>query len=282
MSKPDLRTLLRMLDDPDRDTAVSVMAELLRYSGDLMPLLGEFQEDDDPLLRKRVQQLESIINLRNRRRQFAETLKKNSFNLPDALIELHLLWFDRDNSEMLKSMLCEFMLVAANNDIHNIRELGAFMARNGFAPAPEDERFEPENFCIGAILGDRRGADIMLCTLALLAGLDAGLPLVLVRTAGRFAVVSREGELIAPENDWRPERISSLTPGDCWSDPRAVLNYASLMMFLFAVSSDNFRYVHTLGHALCGTDEMAMLDFLPYPYNGKKNEQMQGESCENI
>ena len=58
-----LQSLISLLDDPDDNIAVSVMAELLKYETALMPLLGELQESDNKLLRKRVQQLESIILL---------------------------------------------------------------------------------------------------------------------------------------------------------------------------------------------------------------------------
>lgn len=265
----DLRSLLGMLDDPDANTAVSVMAELLKHPDELMPLLGEVQESDDPLLRKRVQQLESILSLRERRKLYLEIVEHEPFNMLDALIALHLLWFERDMPEMLLEMLRTFMNTAANNNITNLKELGVFMALNGFALPPEEERFDPENYCIGPIFEDRLGSDIMLCTLALLAGLDSGLQLCLVRISGRFAVTNGAGEMISPANDWRIERTGELAESNFWSDPRSVFKYASQMLFLYAASSDNFRCMHTIAHALCGSDGMEALDFLPYPYNGK-------------
>ncbi len=273
MKKPlDLRHLLAMLDDPDEKIAGSVMGELLKYDSELLPLLGEMQEDDDPLLRKRIQQLESILIMRDRRRNFVELLENEEVDIVRGLIELHLLWFDRDTPEMLLDMLRTFMEVAANNQIKNISSLGAFMARNGFTLPPEDELLEPENYCMGPILEDRIGSDIMLCTLALLAGLDANLELGLVRVAGHFAVMDISGEMISPYNNWLPDRVSKLERGDFWNDPKSVLKYASLMLFLYACSSDSFRYIYTIGHALCGQDERSMLDFLPYPYNGSESK----------
>ena len=272
MSDLDLRHLLAMLDDPDENIAVSVMGELLRHSDELPDLLCEMQEADDPLLRKRVQQLESILLMQQRRKEFLKLLEQDSCDIVQGLIELHLLWFDRDNPELLLDMLRTFMEVAANNQIRNISELGSFMARNNFALPPQEEALEPENFCIGPILEDRLGSDIMLCTLALLAGIDAGLELGLVRVAGHFAVMNTAGEMISPNNDWLVDRINRLERGDFWNEPRQVLKYASLMLFFNAVASDNFRSVHTIGHALSGGDGRELLDFLPYPYNGAVNE----------
>lgn len=269
MAQVNLRSLLTLLDDPDEGIAVSVMGELLKYDSELLPLLGEFQESENKLQRKRIQQLETIINLRERRKSFLDKLQAEPLNIFECLIELHLIYFDRDTPEILWDMLRTFMSVAENNEIKNLTELGAFMARNGFALPPAEEILDPENFCIGPVLEDRLGSDIMLCTLALLAGIDAGLSLGLVRVAGRFAVIDVSGGMISPANDWLPDKASKLERGDFWNDPKTVIRYASLMLFLHAVCSDNFRYVHTIAHTLTGSGDEKLLDFLPYPYNGK-------------
>ena len=78
MSSEHLKILLGMLDDPDENSAVSVMGELLRSNSDeLLPLLGDLQESNDPLMRKRIHELQSIIALRNRRRRFLELLEEH-------------------------------------------------------------------------------------------------------------------------------------------------------------------------------------------------------------
>lgn len=271
-----LRCLLGMLDDPNENAAVSVMAELLRYGQQLQPLLGEMQEAENKLLRKRIQQLQTILHLQKRRKDFLQKISGIPLDLTSGLIELHLLWFDRDTPESLQDMLQTFQVVAANNQLRSLEELGSFMARNGFALPPPEEALEPENYCIGPILEDRIGADVMLCTLAMLAGLDAGLELALVRLGGRFAIVNSVGEMISPANDWLLDRNNRLQQGDFWADPRMVLRYASLMLFLYAVGSDNFRYIHTIAHALDG-GEQELLDFLPYPYNGQTQEEKHHE-----
>ena len=138
MTQVNLRSMFSLLDDPDENIAVSVMAELLKHETELMPLLGELQESDNKLLRKRVQQLETIISLRRRRRDFLTKVSAGEIDIVEGLIELHLLYFDRDTPQMLLEMLQIFIQVAANNDIKNIGELGGFMARNNFALPPED------------------------------------------------------------------------------------------------------------------------------------------------
>ena len=74
MPRNKLQSLISLLDDPDENIAVSVMAEMLKYEAELLPLLGELQESENKLLRKRIQQLETIILLRNRRRDFLKKI----------------------------------------------------------------------------------------------------------------------------------------------------------------------------------------------------------------
>jgi len=96
---------------------------------------------------------------------------------------------------------------------------------------------------------------------------------LLIRVAGRFALVNRKGVTIAPANDWMPDKKSQFKEGDFWNEPRHVLKYAAMMLFLYAVASDNFRYVHTIGHAMTDSGNTGMLDFLPAPYNGNVPER---------
>lgn len=272
-----LQALLTMLDDPDENIAIPVMGELLRSENELLPLLSDLQEADNPVLRKRVHELQSIITMRRRRREFLQKLQRRPLDLIDGLLDVHLLWFEQDSKQSVFELLHAFMEVAGNNKIDSIEKLGSFMARSSFATPPDGELNIPENFCIGTVLEDRIGADIILCTLALLVGMEAGLELGLVQIMGHFAVINGEGTMITPANDWVPDKVSKLTSGDFWNDPAAVLKYASLMIFLYAVGSDSFRYVHTIGNALTGGDSDTELKFLPYPYNGVLPNQKRKE-----
>ncbi len=265
-----LKRLLGLLDDPSETVGTGAMAGLLQHEAELLPLLAELQEADNPLLRKRVHQLQAILTVRERRRRFLSLLQSRRVDLLEGMVEVHLLWFDNDSRPALFELFQSFLDVASNNRIKTIEDLGSFMLRSGFNVPPAGELTDPENYCIGTILEDRIGADIMLCVIALLVGAEAGLELGLVRVMGNFAVLNVAGVMICPTNDWAVDRASKLKNGDFWNDPAAILKYASLMLFLYAVGSDSFRYIHTIGHSLSGVDEQSGLDFLPYPYGGEK------------
>ena len=92
MGDVDLRRLAEMLDDPSENVAAGVMAELLRRGDEILDMLAEMQEAEDPLLRKRVHELETIAVLRRRRRDYLQKLESADFDLVQALIDLHLLF----------------------------------------------------------------------------------------------------------------------------------------------------------------------------------------------
>ena len=280
MSDIDLRKLMGLLDDPDDRLAASVMIKLLEYSGELMPLLGEMQEADDPLLRKRVQQLEVILNLRDFRKQCGEQLREDWPDVIIGMIQLHMLWFDWDDSQHVIRQVWDFLESAASRDIRNIADLGKFMAENSFVLPPESEAMEPENFCVGAVLDDKIGSSAILCALAMLAGLRAGLGLGLLRVNGEFCIISDKQELLVPENNWIVQEPGESDYVREWKNFGSLLRYAALMLFLFACSFDNFRNVHILGHVLTGGSGDKVLDFLPYPYNGCRNKDKSNEKIE--
>ena len=268
MNEKKLRSLLSLLDDPDESIAVRVMTELLEYEPELLDLLGDMQESADPVLRKRIQQLESILLLRRRRKDFLQYLNGENPDILQGLTELHLLWFDRDTPEMLMENLQIFLSASANSRIKTLGDLGLFMARSNFVPPPPDEELDPENYCIGPILEDRIGSEVILCALALLAGICNNLNLWMLRIGRNFVLMNEAGERIAPANDWQLEAADTSLHGEFWNEPAMVLRYAAQMLFLAAVSTDNFRYVHTVAHAMLGSPGDEKLDFLPYPYNG--------------
>ena len=100
-----LRQLLSLLDDPSPEAGTGVLAELLRCGDAVLPYLAEFQESDDPVLRKRVHQLESILTVRRRRKEFLADLKAGPTDLVQGLIDVHLLWFDNDSRPALEEMV---------------------------------------------------------------------------------------------------------------------------------------------------------------------------------
>ncbi|MCQ2378726.1 MAG: hypothetical protein MJ016_05890 [Victivallaceae bacterium] len=258
-----IRQLASLLDDPDENVAVNAMAELLYREKELGTLLGELQEENDPLLRKRVHQLQAALTLRRRRREFSRKIHAKKIDFADCLIDVHLQWFDNDPKPALEKSYAAFEREARDRDLRFPEEIAAFMRKGGFT-AEIETTLRPENYCIGLILSDRVGSAALLCGVCRHLA-ESPEDLSVVRAGGDFALRHRNGTLLVPAHDWQIASTPRSAELELFDD-RMLLRFASATLFSAAVNSDSFRYILTIAQALSGRDGDRMLDQLPYPY----------------
>jgi len=271
--KKKIETLIKLLDDENPQTAQAAMAEMLKHENELEEYLAHHQESENVLLRKRIHQLQAIITVRRRRRNFAKIVKDRSLSLIQGLIEVHLQWYDNDSERSIMSLWDELLATAQRYNPSTLEKLAYFMRKCGFTLSPKDE-LQADYFCLGPVLEELVGADFMLCSIAREIAASRGLEVRIIRLLGEFALVDGEGKILTPKNGWQLiQQTQTQTQGwDFW-DNEKILKLASSMLFLFAVSSDSFRYVTTIGESLiqlAGDDD---IDFLPYPYTTKEKEE---------
>lgn len=264
-SKSKLSSLLRLLDEPNQQAASLIMAELLEHENEVEEELARLQESDDPMIRRRVHQLESILHLRKRRRDFAEKLRGNRIAMLDGLVEIHLQWYDNDAPEMLFRQWEKLTGSAGENTAGNIENVAYFMRKAGFAVPPPND-LQADYYCLGIVLEELVGADAILCAIAQEVARQWGLDLQIIQLIENFALIDQDKRVLTPRDGWRVHAPMKKNHYNIW-DASKVLKYAASMLFLCAVSTDSFRYVSTIGSCLstvCGEEN---LDFLPYPYN---------------
>ena len=267
-SSPDIRSLLSLLDDEDEPTALEAMAELLYRGDEVFPYLAELQESSDPLLRRRVHQLESALTVRRRRSEFSRLLAMPHPDVPRILVELHLQWFDNDPLPEMRSRLAAFLAEGRTMHPGSLADLSAYFRKCGIA-AERETTLRPENYCVGVMLADRIGSAAVWALLAKLL-LPENAPVRIVRNVEEFALCDGE-RLLLPERDWRIVRAPARGELEEW-DERKVLKFAATMLFSAAVNSDSFRYVLTIGQALSGLPDDEVLDYMPYPYRPAPEE----------
>ena len=260
--KPDIRTLLSFLDDEDEQIAIEAIAELLCRGDEVFPYLAELQESTDPLLRRRVHQLEAALIARRRRSEFSRLLAMPHPNVPRILVELHMQWFDNDPAPEMESRLAGFLAEGLAQHPRTLGDVSAFF-RKCAVTAERETTLRPENYCIGVMLADRIGSAAVWTLLAKLM-LPENSGVRIVRNVEEFALCDGETMLL-PERDWRIVRAPARGELEEW-DERKVLKFAAVMLFSAAVNSDSFRYVLTIGQALSGLPDDEVLDYMPYPY----------------
>ena len=272
---PDIRTLLSLLDDEDEGPALEAMAELLWRGEEVFPYLAELQESPDPLLRRRVHQLESALTMRRRRSEFSRLLSMPHPDVPRILVELHLQWYDNDPLPEMASRLAAFLASGRAENPRTLADLSAYFRKCGIV-AERETTLRPEDYCIGVMLLDRIGSAAVWTLVArlLLPDPDA---VKIVRNVEEFALYDGE-HLLLPERDWRIVRAPARAELELWDD-RKVLKFAASMLFSAAVNSDSFRYVLTIGQALSGLPDDEVLDYMPYPYRPAPEEEAPEEDA---
>ena len=266
-----LNSLISLLDDNNIEIVQEAMTELLKHEDEINEYLAKHQESTNPELRKRIHQLQAITIMRRRRESFAKLLNSKDLNLINGLIAVHLQWYDNDSERFLEDLWERFFMASKRFAPKNISEIAYFMRKCGFQVAPADE-LQADCFCMGPILDDLVGADFILCALASQLAEKWGLELEIVRAMNSFILIDKEGKALSPANSW--QLLSDIDSQKCefWSK-KQILELASTMLFSFAVGSNSFRYVHTIGHSLAKVLNEEKLDFLPYPYGFKKEKK---------
>ena len=264
--KNDRKYLVELLDDENEQSASMAMAELLtKGSTALEPVLRDMQKSDNPRLRKRTRQLQHALIARSRRRIFMQPPER-PISLLTGLIRLHLCWFDNDKQSFVEKQWRE--LEAAYQKAHpvTLAEMAAFMKKL-FPDRPENRDFHPDSFCIGAVLEDKIGSDLIFSCIAAILSSSSRNRFSVVRVGPDTAVADRSGCLCFPIDDWK--LYSGVAEGDeppvVW-DTETILRYVSSVLFVSAVASDGFRYLYTLGAPLAAAIGEKDLSFLPYPY----------------
>ena len=272
---PHINGLFHLLDDENEGVAVTALAELL----DLEPYLGDapgiVQECGNALARKRIHQLQAAITIRRRRRGFRNLLRKANLDIGAALIEVHLQWYDNDSLPELEKVWQEFLDSAEKFHANSLEQISYFMRKRGMAAAQETAS-QPELYCIGAVLESNLGSAALLCCVAMEIAARSGLPVRVVRILGDFALLDDNGNFLFPLRDWQIIAGNGVEQYDFW-EKRALLKFASAMLFSHAVTSDSFRYIQTIAQALIDLPDGELPETLPYPYCPAEDPEDQQE-----
>ena len=276
MNKPDdkndMKYLVELLDDENEQSASMAMAELLtKGSTALEPVLRDMQKSDNPRIRKRTRQLQHALMARSRRRIFMQPPER-PISLLTGLIRLHLCWFDNDKQSFVEKQWRELEAEYRKAHPADLFGMAEFM-RKMFPDRPENRDFHPDSFCIGAVLEDKIGSDLIFACIAAILSSSTQNRFSVVRVGIDTAVADSDGRLIFPVDNW--QLYGGVAEGEeppvVW-DTQTILRYVSSVLFVSAVASDGFRYLYTIGAPLAAAIGEKDLSFLPYPYGNGSGE----------
>jgi hypothetical protein len=238
-----IKSLIVLLEDENQKVASSALSELLKYGKEAGFLIKRFQESPNVLLRKRIHQLQAIARVKALREMLSRRLNNVHSGLWNGLLEIHMLWFDRDIkdniNELFWALLDEFK---ANCDF-SAQAIASFMKSRGFV-IPIKGDIDAEFYCIGPVLESKIGTEAVLSALVWKLLLESGKKAKIVKIREGFGVFCYDGYVIIP-NDW--EAVVS-TEGEYREySPGEVLKSIAFKLFLSTITSDSFRYSYTIG-----------------------------------
>jgi len=277
---PRTQSLVTLLCDEDTTISGHAMAELLALESDtdsnkLTELLAELQEAEEPLIRKKIHQMQTIQRIRNRRRSFSRRLRSKSPNLLQGLAELHAIWYDDMDTRELSKLWSDIIKEAAKCRPVTPKRLAGAMKLAKFALCEENIQ-DADLYCLGAIIEDRIGSDVILAAITLEIGRSFGLKGAIVRVNGKFGTMYTtktehkepvlHGTIIMPTKNWDIIPIPDYSTIEVWTT-KQILKYVAAMLFVNSVCSEGPRYVQIL--AACLTDKKineSLKDILPPPF----------------
>jgi len=263
---PEILQLAELLDDENDEIAVNVISALLAREAELGDLPAQLQESPNPLVRRRAHQLQAALLFRCRRREFFAALEEEHPDFLTGLVNLHMLWFDRDSLPEISGKLFQLVDEARKRALNDLDDAERLMRRLGFT-AETETTLRPENYCIGTIIDQCCGSTALL--LGLIREISGFSEWKIVRTLGEFGLYDGESRLLLGQGQWRVVAAPATASLEFW-DVRSLLRFAGAMLFSSAVNSDSFRYVLTVAQALTGDEGDEILNFMPYPYGPGK------------
>lgn len=276
MDNNELKYLIELLDDDNEQSVQLAMAALLKSDdASLDNCISTLQKSRSARLRKRVRQLETALNARRKRRDLELHLKRSS--LLEGCIQLHLCWFDNDQAELVyrqwNDLLSGYRISCGGRP--SLLSVAEFMNKKEFH-APMNDDLAADFYCLGIVLEDRYGSDLLLAIITAELLRAGGISCTVARFADDFCVMDRAGNILLPAYDWRycdHTELNDIYP-DAVPDPQ-LLRYLGAMLLTCAVGSDSYRYIYTIGRTLSpflGQTAESGNAFLPYPYCSEKNE----------
>lgn len=283
MKSKKIKSLITLLNDEDNNISGTAMSELLAVNADsdeMNLVMAELQETGEIGLRKKIHQIQAIQRTRRRRRRLTQRFENNTTSLLQGLADLNIIWYDEFGTAEISKIWRDLIVDAAKSKPKTTKKLARFMLKSGFAVCTENVQ-DPDLFCLGAVIEDRVGADILLAAITLELGRACGLFGTIIHSKKGFALLISNtrnndakkayyGEVILPVQNWEVVQPETELPFEIWPNNK-VLKYVTAMLFTNAVCSEGPRYIQILGSCLTGRKEREPLtDILPYPFGKKK------------
>lgn len=256
-----LNALLSLLQDDNIRVASLAMEQFLNLGTDAEETLAEYQESNDPKLRRRIHQLSGILLRRRFRLEFLNSVKNENICVWNGIVQINQLFDPQCNTAAVEremKMMSDTFKSAGSTTAH----IATTMRENEFI-VPDEDTLDVDLYLIERVLGTKYGCPALLCPLAHQIGKLAGWRSSIVLYEGRFCLMDGDNLLIDPTNGWHIARVGELERihpcgrKDLWLGVLAQLMLVTLV-------EGNLRDIYHFGDLLTRLDDED-IDSLPFP-----------------
>lgn len=260
-SPPSLPALITLLQDEDDKVASLAMEQFLAF-GLAEKAVAEFQESNNPELRKRVHQLGGILGRRRARQEFRDAVEHEGVSLWDGVIQLNWLYDPQCNRKKVADRV-ETMAAKLESKGVNAAKVAALMKDEEFL-VPDEDILDVDLYLVERVLETKYGSPAVLCAVAQQIGQEAGWTPSIVLYEGRFCLLDRHYLLVDPSEGWHisrldpDQRVHPCSSKDLWV---GILT----QLFLVSLVEGHLRDLYHFGDLLASLNKMAIDEALPFP-----------------
>ena len=196
----ELKVLLSLLQDED-ESVTSLAMEKILPSAELDKFIATYQDDNDPMLRRRCYQMGYITTYRRQLAELIAALKENSFDLWQSVLMLDRLYDSQSSLKYLENLYINLQDDYSSRK-DSLRGLVRFLKDRSFI-TPSQNWFDISNYLIGDVFENRVGAAVVLCILARQLGASRNITLNICLHSGRYCLVDEKYTIVDPSNDWK-------------------------------------------------------------------------------
>ncbi len=183
------------------DCIASLAMEQLTENSECARLISTKQDSADPLVRRRIHQLSSIVNQRKLLNQMVQDNDNGDLEAWGFLQMIDRLYDARASRKFLQDISRDFFAAFIPQGRPNLQQVADFMTNEGFV-SPRPPWTNVCLYLIGDVLENQQGAPILLCILARQLALMHGLPLSVCIYCGRFTLIDAERYVADPMLGW--------------------------------------------------------------------------------
>lgn len=256
-----LSALITLLQDEDLRVASLAMEQFLNL-GLAEETVAEFQEAQDPRLRKRIHQLSGILVRRRARQAFLEAVANEGISTWEGVLGINVLYDPQCNrtqvDEYIQALAARIEAQGATGP-----RLAALMREEEFT-VPDEDTLDVELYLADCVVETKYGSPAILCAIAQAVGQRARWNPSIVLHEGRFCLMDRNGLLIDPTEGWHLSRIETDAKIHPCSRKDLWLGILS-QLFLVSLVEGHLRDLYHFGDLLSSLNKAVLEESLPYP-----------------